>query len=366
MNTLVPLSDYFDVWINTFLFLVLFTLLHTWVLKINDTKNIAFINIAGYILLVFVIFYIGQRPISGRYFGDMRTYVTYFYDYQMGAEIKGTKDIFFHVFMKASSYAFSVHGFFTLCAMIYILPLVRISKVFFKEYWYYSFFMFLVSYSFYTYGVNGIRNGAAASLFLLGVSFKDKKILMGLCFLAALSFHKTMFLPITAFLITYVYNSPKFYLKGWLLCIPLSLALGSVWIALFANLGFGDDDRLAGYLTTQAEEGTFSQTGFRWDFLFHSAFAVFAGWYFIFKKKFVDSFYNQLLNTYLICNGFWILVINANFSNRFAYLSWFMMAIVIVYPMLKERLFKNHHIMLGKIVFVYFLFTYSMYYLYAG
>jgi len=94
--------------------------------------------------------------------------------------------------------------------------------------------------------------------------------------------------------------------------------------------------------------------------LFYSAFGVFAGWYFIYKKRFEDPFYNQLLNTYLICNGFWILVIRANYSNRFAYLSWFMMGLVIIYPVLKKQLFKNQHWVIGKIIFAYFLFTYLM------
>ena len=169
MNTFVPLQFYFEVWINVFLFLVLFTLLHTRVLKIDDPKNIKFITVAGFIILVFVILYLGQRPISGKYFGDMRTYSIYYAKYQAGAPILGTKDVFFHMFMKTCSYFLSVHMFFTICVMIYTLPLVRISRVLFKEYWYYAFFMFVVSFSFYTYGANGIRNGAAGSLFLLGL-----------------------------------------------------------------------------------------------------------------------------------------------------------------------------------------------------
>ncbi len=138
--------------------------------------------------------------------------------------------------------------------------------------------------------------------------------------------------------------------------------MGSLWIALFTSLGFGDD-RLADYLTPEdANVGN----SFRWDFLFHSAFAVVAGWYFIYKKKFEDKFYFQLLNTYLICNGFWILVIRADFSNRFAYLSWFMMALVIIYPFLKQNFFKNQHLLIGKIILVYFAFTYFMSYIYYG
>ncbi|MEW7278528.1 EpsG family protein [Aquimarina sp. 2201CG1-2-11] len=364
MFDFVPVEIYFPVYINILFFFVLFTLLHTRILQIEDKINVSYINVTGYIIIVFLILYLGQRQLSGRYFGDMRTYTRYFDYYRLGGEIRGTKDIFFHVYMKALSYIVTTRTFFTVTAAIYILPLYKISKTFFKEYWFYAFLMFVVSFSFYTYGVNGIRNGAATSVFLLGVSYYRNKIVMAILFILSSSFHSTMFLPILAFIVTYFYNNPKTYLKGWLACIPLSLVMGGVWISIFSSLGFADD-RLSGYLTSQSEEGTFASTGFRWDFLFHSAFAVFAGWYFVYKKDFKDTLYYQLLNTYLICNGFWVLIIRANYSNRFAYLSWFMMGLIIVYPFLKQKFFKDHHFMIGKVLLVYFMFTYSMYYLYS-
>ncbi|WP_247672556.1 EpsG family protein [Aquimarina sp. MMG016] len=330
----------------------------------EETKNVVFINFSGYLLLTFLILYIGQRPISG-IFGDTVNYIVTFDHYRYGGEIPEVNDYGWHFFMKTLATLVPYHIFFTICAFIYIFPMYKISKEFFGKYWYYAFVMFVVSFSFWTYGVNGMRNGAATSLFLWGLSFHRNKIIMGLFFLWATLFHKTLFLPIFAFIITFFYNNPKVFFKGWLACIPISLVLGSVFISLFASLGFGDD-RLTGYLTSQADAGTFASTGFRWDFLFHSAFAVFAGWYFVFKRKFEDKFYFQLLNTYLICNGFWVLVIRANFSNRFAYLSWFMMAIVIIYPFLKQQFFKNQHFMIGKVMLIYFSFTYAMYYLYWG
>src|SRR5690606_23921976 len=197
------------------------------------------------------------------------------------------------------------------------------------------------------------------------LSYDHKKMIMALFFFFAITFHKTLLLPIIAYLITYIYNNPKFFFLGWVICIPLSLAASELWINLFASLGFGDD-RLTSYLTGSgnSDGATFASVGFRWDFLFHSAFAVFAGWYFVIKRKYRDSIYNKLLIVYLISNGFWILVIKANFSNRFAYLSWFMMAIVIIYPLLKKQFFKNQHFMIGKVMLAYFSFTYLMYYIY--
>lgn len=184
---------------------------------------------------------------------------------------------------------------------------------------------------------------------------------MTILFVLAVMFHKTLLLPVFAYAITYFYNNPKFYLMCWLSAIPLSIALGSFWESLFASIGFADD-RLSGYLVSDDIEQ--ASNSFRFDFLFYSAFPVFAGWYFIFKKQFNDKIYFQLFNTYLITNGFWILVIRANFSNRFAYLSWFLMSLIIVYPFLKEWFFNKQHIILGRVILFYFSFTFLMYVIY--
>ena len=68
----------------------------------------------------------------------------------------------------------------------------------------------------------------------------------------------------------------------------------------------------------------------------------------------------RLFNIYLFANAFWILVIRANFSNRFAFLSWFLLALVICYPWLKFYFEKNQHRKLGMIMLAYFGFTYLM------
>ncbi|TGV03949.1 EpsG family protein [Flavivirga rizhaonensis] len=363
MIDFIPLEHFAEIYFNVLLIFTLLCLFHSAVVPIHSKKNLSFINFSGYFLFFSIVLYLGLRPISGKYFGDTRTYATYFEYYANGGAIVSLKDVFFHVYMKFCSAFMNVHIFFTLCDFLYIFPLYKISKTLFKEYWFYALFMFIISFSFYTYGTNGIRNGLATSFFLWGICYHKNKIFMGLFFLLSASFHKTMYLPIIAYIITHFYNDPKRFLQGWLMCIPLSLALSSVWISLFSSLGFADD-RLSSYLSGEAAEGTFSSTGFRWDFLFHSSFAVVAGWYFIYKKQFVDKLYFQLFNTYLLCNGFWILVIKANFSNRFAYLSWFMMGLIIIYPFLKQRFFQNQHLIIAKVMLIYFMFTYLMFYIY--
>lgn len=55
----------------------------------------------------------------------------------------------------------------------------------------------------------------------------------------------------------------------------------------------------------------------------------------------IDWKYKLLINTYIFANSFWIMVMNAAYSNRFAYLSWFLYPIVLAYPCLKMNIWNN-------------------------
>lgn len=312
----------------------------------------------GFLLLGFIILYMGLRPISGRYFGDMGTYATTFQNFQYGDTLSFENDVVFNFFMKFCSQLMSVHFFFLTCAFIYVYPLYLVCKKWFPNYWFYAFLLLVSSFSFWSFGTNGIRNGLATSVFLFGVS-REKRLLQIGFILLAIGVHKSLILPSLGFLVAQFYNKPKVMIAFWTLCIPLSLLAGGFWETFFASLGF-EDDRIS-YLTEgNVNDDEFSSSGFRWDFLLYSATAVFAGWYFIVKKGFEDKIYFWLFNTYVFANAFWILVIRANFSNRFAYLSWFMMALVIIYPLMKKEMIKNQYKVLARVMLIYFAFTFLM------
>lgn len=312
----------------------------------------------GFLLVGFIILYMGLRPISGRYFGDMSTYAQYYKQYQFGGAEIIQHDLLFHEFMKWSSGIMNVQMFFLLCAFLYVFPLYLVAKKWFGKYWFYAFLLLVGSFSFWSFGTNGIRNGLATSVFLYGVS-REKRLLQIAFILLAIVVHKSLILPGLGFLVAQFYNKPKVMIAFWMLCIPLSLLAGGFWETFFASLGF-EDDRIS-YLTEgNINDDEFSSSGFRWDFLLYSATAVYAGWYFIIKKGFEDKIYFWLFNTYLFANAFWILVIRANFSNRFVYLSWFMMALVIIYPLLKKEMIKNQYKVLAKVMLIYFAFTFLM------
>ncbi|MDN3723964.1 EpsG family protein [Aequorivita sp. SDUM287046] len=358
MNSFIPIELYTPFYFYSLLFIVLVTFLHTLILPLNSVKILKYIKVIGPVLLIFVILYMGLRPISGRYFGDMSTYSHYFKIYSTGAPITSTRDILFHNFTKFSSQLMTIHVYFLLCAGLYVIPLYFICKKWFNDYWFYGFLFLIGAFSFWAYGTNGIRNGIAGSFFLLGIS-REKRVWQILWIVLAINFHKTMLLPAVGFLLANFYNQPKRMIVFWALCIPVSLIGGGFFENFFGSIGF-DDQRIHYFTEGKINNDDFRFTGFRWDFLMYSATAVFAGWYYIVKLKFKDKIYFWLYNTYLFSNAFWILVIRANFSNRFAYLSWFMIGVVLIYPLLIKEIIPRQHHRIGLVLIAYFSFTFIM------
>lgn len=352
----VPIKSYSFWYYQIILIFTIFIFFRSLQYEIKSQENKGVINIVGVFLLFFVLFYLGARPING-VFADMKTYDLIFSRYANNEPLKVKGDVMFHKFVKLCSGIMSNKMFFFVCGCLYVVPTYIVSKKWFKSYWVYSFLLLVGSFSFWAYGVNGIRNGIATSFFLMALSSNKKIFQIGWLFLSV-NFHSSMYLPSLAFILTWFYNQSKFYFFFWLACIPLSLLLGNFWEQFFA--GFVEDDRVS-YLTEgNVNNDNFSSTGFRWDFLMYSATGVFAGWYYLYKLKLKDSLYSKVFNIYLVANGFWILVIRANFSNRFAYLSWFLLALVISYLWLKYYFEKEQQRKVGYIILAYIGFTYFM------
>lgn len=338
-----------------------YSFLQSNVKKIDDVDTVKMMTFLGYFLLITVLLYMGTRPISF-VFGDMINYADGFQKLQLNPNVEIGQDYIFWYFTKLCAQIIDARDYFFLIALIYIIPNYFFVKKYFKEYWYIPLLMIFGSFSFWPYGTNGLRNGMATSVFIGALCLYDRNkwLMYGLM---ALSYgiHNSLMIPIGAFIVSGLYKNPKIYLYIWLAAIPLSIVGGSAWESFFGSLGLGDE-RVNKYMTGAAgAETTFSSTGFRWDFVLYSGFAVFAGYYYIIKRGFQDKFYTHLWGTYMIANAFWILVIRASFSNRFAYLSWFLMAVVIAYPIFKVKFWDEHYKMVGRIFFAYYLFTYIMF-----
>ncbi|WP_395064869.1 EpsG family protein [Flavobacterium sp.] len=356
---LIPIQYYTTFYYQFILIITLFVLLGS-KQQLESTTNLKGKNVLGVIVLFLLVLYMGLRPLNYR-FGDMIIYDRMFQAYLNVGEAHYTKDVLFEFFLFMFSRFATSAVFFFFCALIYVGSLYFATKKMFKDYWFYGFFMLIISFSFWSYGTNGIRNGMASSLFLYGIT-RTRKTTVFAIIIASTFLHKSMFLPLGAYIVTLFYNKPKSFIYFWMLSVPLSLVLGGFFTSFFLGIGIIDEKEIAGYLGefNQAAEGVELKVGFRWDFLLYSASGVFAGWFFIFKKKYEDKLYFHLFNIYLIVNAFWVLVIRANYSNRFAYLSWFMLGIVIIYPLLKAKFYENQHQVVARIIVVYFAFTYLM------
>lgn len=359
MNTLVPLEYYSLLYYYFMAIVVVFAYSQSLQVELADGGNLKQKNAQGVFILFAIFLYMGLRPISGRYFVDMATYNSLFKAYAEGGEIELEKDVTFSYFMKFCSMIMSVGTFFLLCAGLYIFPLYYACRKFFQDYWYYGFIMLVASMSFWAYGVNGIRNGIATSFFLFALS-REKKFSAWLLIALSVMIHKSLMIPTVAYAVSLLYTNTRAILVGWFFSIPLSLAFGKAWEVFFMSFGLIENERVGGYFADDELGYEIVNSGFRWDFLIYSASAVYAGWYFIIKKNFKDPLYSQIFNIYLIANAFWVLVIRAGFSNRFAYLSWFLMGVVIIYPLLKVRFFPNQHRVVGFVVLIYFVLTFLL------
>ena len=358
--TLIPIEYYEELYFHVSLGLTLFFLYYTKVNTGRELVSIPITQIWSVFLCIGLILYIGLRPMSGYYFVDMVTYGNMFdrvkdMPYQLNENIEW---LFSWLNWTMAQYV-EKETFFLLCAIVYVGSLWWACKRWFKGFYLYAFIICIGAYSFWGYGVNGIRNGLATSLLILAFSYYDKKWIMLSLFVICTGIHQTATLPIIAFCFGFFYRDTKAILIGWLMAIPLSLVAGSYFEIFFANLGF--DTRLTNYILNENLNASFASSGFRWDFLVYSAIPVYMGYHYIFERGYKDKLYIQLFNTYLISNAFWIMIIRASFSNRFAYLSWFMIPIILIYPLLKKTIWQNQYAKIGLVIFFHYLFSYIMF-----
>ena len=226
------------------------------------------------------------------------------------------------------------------------------------------------AFSFFSYGTNGIRNGVATSFMVLAMALivengmKNKVLCAFFCFLA-LGCHKSTALPIAAMLFARYIKFPRGMFYLWAMSIVLSLIVGQAFTNIFMLFGF--DARISGYVNmdnTGETEDAIAKAGFRWDFLLYSAMPIILGYYTIVKKKLYDKTYLLLMGTYIYANAVWVMLIRLPFSNRFAYLSWFLYGIVLAYPLLKFNIWprqgkKVKLIMLAHVGFTFFMWYYT-------
>ena len=325
-------------------------------------------NIIVILLIILSVLFIGLRDPHGdwRFLGDTSSYTRTFESIQNGQRTEFTKDIGFYLFMKLFTLFTSVKVFYIVCAFLYTyLPYLSFKKQF-GPLAIYVFIAYLVSLSFLPFGINGLRNGLAVAIFLSAFIYFKKKWIFYFIIILSISFHKAMLLPFVAFLISsFVLKDNKKALYFWLLTIPISLLFRDI-LENFAELIFSSDtviqdDRASTYFSEEGQKYDVSGQ-FRWDFIIYSGVAVFVGYWAILKKKLSNPLYTLIFRTYIIANGMWILLIYAPYTNRVAYLSWFLMPIVLTVPFIsdiRESILNNKkkliYVIYGSLLFTIFM-----------
>lgn len=358
----VPLNQYEHYFDLLVLFMVLFAVFQCFTNQVLKRETVYVNAIWGAFITMAIIFYMGLRPEVQGYFGDSMMYARGFYNINPNtATFNFSGEWAYNNLSILNAKIGDIHSLFFCCALIYVGSLWWAMKRIFGSYYWIPLLVVFSMFTFWAYGVNGIRNGMGASVFILALTFAENIPIMILLSYLATGFHTSVWLMIGAAALAWFIKRNKIYLGIWLVSIPISLRYGQTLQYLLASTGFmQSDERMAGYLTRENEIGEIiiTRSDFRWDFLLYSSMAVGVACYFLYLRKFKDQYYTWLFNIYLICNAFWIIVIRASYSNRIAQLSWFIMPIILIYPFLKKRFWREHEKYLGLALLVFYAFTF--------
>lgn len=258
---------------------------------------------------------------------------------------------------------FSSNAWLGIFAVGYIGCTIWSCKLLLKENTLMAMVFFLGSFTFLAYGVNTVRNGFACAVVLLALAFwieKNNKIVFALLTYFAFGCHRTVLMPIIAFLLSvYVIKKPKLAILVWLVALVVVVAFGPQLGAMVSGLGF--DERFDRYQNGQVVYAAyFRRVGFRWDFVLYNFAAIFFYWYVAVYRNIEDKKFNLICNTYTLASAMWMPFTYMGNVDRFAYLSWFMMPMVYAYGCIRVPIWKNQDKMAALVLFLLFLFMWIM------
>ena len=328
--------------------------------SINRKRTITQV-ILSFLLIVPIVLLFAYYPIEWGTYADREGYL-YIFNHLEDSTINDYGWFIIYSIIKFFSSEQVI--FFGVLATLYV-GLRYIACIHFsKENNFLLFLLMLSSFLFFAYGHNTIRSGVASSFLILAFPLFFKKrigfmIAFILMFMSA-GVHKSMIIPIVAFFISLFYRNTKVLIGLWVVSFFASFFLGNYLSEFFGDLVTENAGEQAGDYITNTENSRYD-TGFRLDFIIYSLAPIVIGYYYILIKGFNDKLYLTLYGTYIIANSFFVLVIRASFIDRFGYLSWMLMPILLIYPLLKQKMFERQNIVIAFTLILNELFTFIMY-----
>lgn len=286
-------------------------------------------------IAVVVFFKVATFPVLE--YGDKEVYQDTFNNLSM-ITLWESKDLGFYIFSYLiKSIISDSQVYFFILAFIYVFGyLVLANRFIKKELIGYFIIASFLSFGFESYGVNTIRAGVALSLFLVALANYNNKIKFLIISIISVLIHKSLLLPFVAFYSTKYITKTKYYYYFWLLCLIVSAINISFVFNFVQGLIGQSDNRFEGYLADETLERY--NVGFRIDFILYSLIPILIGRLYILKYNVQDEWYQRMFHTYLLSNAIWLLVIRMAFTDRVAYLSWFLIPVILLYPLLNHEM----------------------------
>lgn len=279
------------------------------------------------IVCILCIVFIGTRPHSA-VFGDTINYSNWWgLKIWMGFDPTTENKLFDNLYNWMGSIFPDPTVFFIFIATLFFGGVWVASRKLFPANTLIVFLAYMAAFSTFSYATNGIKAGAASTLFLISMAYRDKLPISIIFLLLSWGFHHSMQVPVAAYVLTLFFKDCKWYFYGWLFCLLMALGHVTVFQEIFA--GMSEEN---GYLTSTSSADWGGKSGFRIDFVLYSAMPVVMGYYVLYKYKLQDRLYEIMLQLYLVTNAIWMLCMYAEYTNRIAYLSWCMYPFLIIWP----------------------------------
>ncbi len=305
----------------------------------------------GWLITIIAIFYIGLRPLH--MYGDSWLYSTMFSLVQTGqwkelytAESEWLWDKIEFFFIDHSN----CQMWFLCIAVIYIGGMALAIRKWFANNFTSAMVFAFTAMSFHAYATNGLRSGVAGSLVMLGLAFlfseKRRYVVAFVLMYLGMSLHSSFAAVIVAAVLALFFNDAKTNTIIWCVCVLISYVFSDTFVNFLTTvLG---DDRMRFY--SGLDDMYYANKGFRFDFIIYSSVPIVLGWIVCVKNGLRDGIYEYILAVYTIVNAGWVLINTIAFSNRFAYLSWFLYPVLMAYPFLKFRFMENQSRMAGLVL----------------
>ncbi len=306
------------------------------------------------LISLIIIFLYSFWPVNWEYGGDRRGYATGFIQMQEGLDYKEREIGFIYLSLLLSKIV-TPQTYFVILEIIYIGGYLYAANKLTKGNCVWLMAAFIVSFGFVGYGVNTLRSGLGYAFLAIALCQYPSRVKMIVWIVIAYLFHKSMILPGLMMIIATFWNNTRLIYYLWFLAIPISFVAGDLFQTMFADM---IQDSRTSYLTDDFDKGY--DKGFRIDFIIYSLVPVIIGWYYLFRKNVQSKIYRFIYNTYLLANIFWIMVIRAEYTDRFAYLSWWLIPFILTYPLLTQKMNLRENkwlgcILLGETAFYYIM-----------